>query len=196
MERKCPVIFLEDSKGIIKLKDKTGNIFILSDEEIKEGDWFYYQRVGALNEPILAKKTNEKYWKENAAKKIIATIDRNLILCRDSNHEEKCTCNKLPQPSQSFLELYVKEYNAGRQIKEVLVDYEPKESWLYTYDVDGNRICEKLKINKDNTINIKSVKDSWSREEVKELTSKAFHSGAIENLAVYNFDKWWIEQNL
>ncbi len=36
MEKHCKVIFLEDINGIIKIKNKNGNLFITSDEEIKE----------------------------------------------------------------------------------------------------------------------------------------------------------------
>ena len=48
--------------------------------------------------------------KDELAKKIIATTtDSSLVL---------------PQPSKQFIQKYVEEYNKGREIKEVLVEYE------------------------------------------------------------------------
>lgn len=34
---------------------------------------------------------------------------------------------------------------------------------------------------------------TYTKEEVRELTSKAFHSGAIENLNIFTFDMWFNE---
>ena len=42
MEKRKQLIFLEDNKGIVKTKNKNGHLYVLSDDEIKEGDWFLY----------------------------------------------------------------------------------------------------------------------------------------------------------
>jgi hypothetical protein len=49
-----------------------------------------------------------------------------------------------------------------------------------------------LKLNPDDTINIISIKDSWTREEVIELMSKSFDRGVSRK----SFDQIWIENNL
>ncbi len=50
------------------------------------------------------------------------------------------------------------------------------------------------KVYPDNTINIKSVKDSWTREEVINIVKKLnYHFGA--SMSTQKFDKW-IESNL
>ena len=36
MEKRKQLIFLEDSKGIVKTKNKNGHLYVLSDDEIKE----------------------------------------------------------------------------------------------------------------------------------------------------------------
>ena len=46
----------------------------------------------------------------------------------------------------------------------------------------------RLKLNTDNTVNIKSIKDSWSREEVIELCKKAIIAGSYSS--TFEFDKW------
>lgn len=127
------------------------HLYFLSDEEIKEGDWV----LETLNKVIFQVKGKSNDYKNSTFKKIIATTDREL-----RNGGQVC---KLPQPSQSFLEKYVEEYNKGNQIKKVMVKYENQyhdgEQWFY-----------KVKVNpKDNTITIRKVKDSLSREEVEYL---------------------------
>ena len=65
---------------------------------------------------------------------------------------------------------FIEEYNKGNQITEVLVEVDHCDG----RGVDINKLCELvdcklcngfIKINSDNNIHIKSIKDSWSREE-------------------------------
>jgi hypothetical protein len=192
MERKCLIIFLENSKGMVKLKDKMSNIFILSDEEIKEGDWY----IDSYNNICQYKDLSKIGIDKGEGKKIIATTDSSLSNCTKCGNKEnyhnntviEILCNecgnffnKLPQPSQSFLEVFVTEYNKGNQIKEVLVEYEIQHQYHtskeFYIDADfvnctkeqydsikeeiptcPTRILERLKINpKDNTITIKKL---------------------------------------
>ena len=82
----------------------------------------------------------------------------------------------IPRLSKEFIKAFVKAYNDGKQITNVEVEYEV----LVRTDAPFNRhriLNEntkiKLKINPDNTINIKPIKDSWNRSEVVELLIKA-----------------------
>jgi hypothetical protein len=76
----------------------------------------------------------------------------------------------LPQPSQSFIEKFVEEYNYRGVITEVMVEYESIGAYANPkYNSDYQ-----LKINSDNTINIINSKERWSREEVVELLYKCF----------------------
>jgi len=85
-----------------------------------------------------------------------------------------------------------------------MVEYEKStyNDWIKTAEAQPEF---KLKVNpKDNTITIKKVKDSWTRDEVKQLCWQAFinhkcidgkikPSIAIELIEPFND---WIEQNL
>ena len=49
---------------------------------------------------------------------------------------------------------------------------------------------------KDNTITIRRVKDSWSRDEIIEIFNKMYATGIIDAyVKKIDFDKW-IEENL
>lgn len=94
----------------------------------------------------------------------------------------------LPQPSQSFIEYFVSEYNQGNIITEVMVEY------LDSVIIEGNQVVSAgLKLSKDNTINIKPIKDSWNREEVIKLFNKC--NKDLRLLVAYRLPKW-IEENL
>jgi hypothetical protein len=70
-----------------------------------------------------------------------------------------------PRPSTLFLEKYAEEYNKGKQIKEVLIEFDSMRS-ADSFDLEV--YSGKIKINpKDNTVTIKRVKDSWDKAEFK-----------------------------
>ena len=182
-------------------------LYITSDEEIKVGDWFYYEAEKTIMQctehnfyftPELIQNYSNVY-------RIIVTTDTSL---------------KLPNISQQFIEKYIEEYNKGNVITKVEVEYEDlteqlqesvdnlRDNCLEDFDNEeespyyhlleqaiielGNYI-PKLKINPDNTINIKPIKDSWSREEVHKLLYNAIHYSKGK---VYPHDLEWIEENL
>ena len=181
MEKRKQLIFLEDSKGIVKTKNKNGHLYVLSDDEIKEGDWCYDLK----NNCILQAKSS---YEGMRIKKIIATTDTTL---------------GLPQPSRQFIEKYIEEYNRGNIITDVLIEYELISNEEYfgntvNPDNDVPYFDEKLKINpKDNTITIKKVKDSWNRGEVIILLKKVLAESKEQYslLDRVGINKW-IEENL
>lgn len=115
-------------------KSKFYHLYIISDDEIKEGDW------------ILRKNYDERYkgdifhdlpfnqivqsghnsLQTPLAKKIIATTDTSLKLCINPKNSKFgiSQINSLPQPSQQFIEEYIEEYNKGCPIIDILVEYE------------------------------------------------------------------------
>ena len=112
------------------------------------------------------------------SEKIIATTDISLV--KEYN---------LPEPSQSFIQKYIEEYNRGNIITDVLVEYgiiyEGRSYDLYNPD--------KLKVNlKNNTITIKKVKDSWNREEILNDIEQAI----IQGLDIGQYRDKWIKENL
>lgn len=169
------------------------HLYILSDEEIKEEDWFLMNgcivRQCSLHKGDVLDTIGGLHH-ESVCKKIIATTDRSLGLVVDQNGCPMQAYSKfLPQPSQSFIEYFVEEYNKGNVITEVMVEYESIGAYANPkYNSDYQ-----LKINLDNTINISMPKERWSREEVVELLYK--HTEYMLSGKKDTLDKW-IKENL
>ena len=178
------------------------HLYILSDEEIKVGDWFVGFADGSIKPFVMQAdestveinnwQLNKKGYSSN--KKIIATTDRSLkVFIHTTMAIDMDDCyESLPQPSQSFIEKFVDEYNKGNVITEVMVEYESIGAYANPkYNSDYQ-----LKINSDNTINIINSKERWSREEVVEIFNKMFSTDIIDAyVKKVDFDKW-IEENL
>ena len=188
------------------------HLYIISDDEIKEGDWHLNADKNVVTNTIrytLYKATKIKldFIKKLQEKgsdckfyKIIATTDTSLINRRQMTFMDEATewIYDLPQPSQQFIEKYIEEYNKGNIITDVLVEYETlKTTANNKHFGEGHiySITNKLKINpKDNTITIKKLKDSWNKEEIiKLIKSFANNYQYASNDIGYNK---WIEENL
>lgn len=176
--------------GKVRENNEGYHLYILSDEEIEEGDWFY----DLDTKYIKIKQSWENSHLDFNCKKIIATTDRSLntfIESKDGNYTEhgQGYFKELPQPPQSFIEHFVSEYNKGNVITEVMVEYKSIGAYANPkYDSDFQ-----LKINSDNTINISMPQYIWSREEVVELLYK--HTEYMLSGKKDTLDKW-IEENL
>lgn len=147
------------------------HIYITSNEKIKEGDWCImldsFENVFSIPQHYTNPKTQHL---NKGLRKIIACTDDSL---RIGKLEVGGKIEHLPQIPQSFIEKFVEEYNKGNVITKVMIEY-----ILNNEDFDDiiEKVWDndyKLKINvKDNTINIKPIKDSWSREEVVDILKK------------------------
>lgn len=200
--------------SIIKAMPKAANyikqhLYITSDDKIKEDDYTIYNN--GYNSPgfvvkkvktsdgIVFRRPNET-WEDYGhkdggitplnkdVKKIIATTDTEL-----GYGDNVGAFYQSPQPSQSFIEKYVEEYNKDNIITDVLVEYNS----LIAHDSKGNKIEEfDLEVkSKDNTIIIKKVKDSWSRDEVIDLLTN--HTINLRNKSNdLKYTNKWIEENL
>ncbi len=194
-------------------------LYFLSDEEIKEGDWYVHTGITHNEKEIYRyiyyciKNTRKIEGRDELfvdgmfakdCKKIIATTDNSLTI---KNHPKGQQMYLLPKPSQFFLEVFVKEYNKGNKIEWVNVNYEQGERYTdpeCPIGIGGGYFNSTLKVNpKDNTISIKQIKESWNREEVikliesRELEIRAFYRGPTEDgfPLLSPIDKWF-EQNL
>lgn len=143
---------------------KPQHLYILSDEEIKEGDWCI-QGFLSPDEPFQVSEGNIKTAIASKAKKIIATTDPNLFV-NVKNHltsSEGLMVN-VPQIPKSFIEEYCK---AGG-IEDVLVEYTTK----LVEGTDLGNDChyvkpDKPKLNPDYTIIIHPVEEKmYSGEEI------------------------------
>ena len=181
------------------------HLYILSYNEIKAIDWALNPRDPTGN-IVQCNKSNcesiQEHWN-----KIIATTDPSLVIKLEkipvmkgvglSNQYGIKTC--LPSIPQPFIERYVEEYNKGNKIEYVMVEYnyfENDTSECIGMDGVYNGIPFNgyvLKLNSDNTINIKPVKDIWTREEIIELLHQYDLNGTCNT--DIDFNKW-IDNNL
>ena len=181
------------------------HLYIINDDVIKVNDWYLVELFKITGESIGLQleqcKSINDVWINNSdvtltrhienCKKVIATTDKSLVALF-GNDEEGYRKQKegLPQIPQSFIEQYITEYNKGNIINEVLVEYIQSADSFYGLDVPIE-----LKINQDNTINIKTVKDSFSKEEVKQLLYSFRDNIEDQQCSDERIDKF-IEQNL
>ena len=182
--KKCKVIMLATNKqatindicfgfnGLQILTSKDGktiakcqHLYITSDEKIKEGNW-YIDDCDKIRNSVTS---DEEYWDRRFGyKKIIASTDPALYT---EDTKDKLCGISFPKLSQSFIEKYIEEYNKGNIITEVIVEYEDNgsEEWFgdnYEGEPVWNEKIEPKVNSKDNTITIKKVKDSWTKDEV------------------------------
>jgi hypothetical protein len=150
------------------------HLYILSNEEIKEGDWMLVYNPILGQSHFIVKVENIKQAVkgkgfEKYNQKIIATTDTlslNYDLHKDSIY--------LPQPSSQFIQKYIEEYNKGNIITEYMVEYDN-----HLPDTDGD--FGKIQINSDNTINIKTVKNNWLNIKQHGKTLEDWKLNAEEN---------------
>jgi hypothetical protein len=180
-------------------KDKLFHLYILSDEEPKEGDWAYDimpNEEGVKQHSIYIKKKGVQYMDTSTERKIIASTDKSLIVdTPNGTVSGKHTLHTdLPQPSDAFIQRFIEEHNKGNVIEEVMVEFEVDYSVNCEEEISmcineiGNKIgCEgcrhvslKLKISKDNTITIKEIKDSWTKEEIQQFFANVETHGCHE----------------
>lgn len=151
------------------------HLYIINDDKIQEDDW-------VTNGKVIFQRKSTVGLSENC-KKIIATTDTSLKLISLSHLGENWLDVPSPQPSKKWIEHYISKYNKGVILSDVLVEYEliPFSKLAPNRERDSS-----LKINPDNTINIKptieiqhfideqtgevieitieSKKDSWNKE--------------------------------
>lgn len=195
--------------GPVHSNEKYQHLYILSDEEIKEGDWViinneHIRQVSKTTCIIDSRCLEVNGFNavvKTACKKIIATTHKSIF-----PEETKDCIGWYPQPSQSFIEKYIEEYNKGNIITEVMVEYEylPGRRVEADPEIHGT----KLKINpKDNTITIRKIKDSWTKEEVIEImkqfkkdcemfSNTSFRKKYGKILTYSEMENKWIEENL
>jgi hypothetical protein len=175
---------------------KSQHLYIISGDDIKEDDWITDTKA------IYKAPNLDGYI---GLYKIIATTDP-LLSQQDTEYSK---VKNLPQPSQSFIDKYITEYNKSNIIEDVMVEYEVIKD-KHCCGAQGfnpmlGDICPKcdniepvifLKL-KDNTITIKKIKDSWTRDEVTSLIFKAYNLRTEDKIARCSVDlKTWINRQL
>lgn len=176
------------------------HLYILSNEEIKEGDW-YCSLAGIVSQHNGTEVLPEGW------KKIIATTNESLHIpfVTPGNEElEVYEYTILPKPSDSFIKKYIEEYNASRTILKVLVEYEEVYPKHFTYNPSENIIIN-LKVDSNNTINIKKVEVKLYTieeifnaldESIKECILYADFNGQYHSSYDIQYSKKLLEQKL
>jgi len=185
------------------------HLYITSDEEIKEGDWYYNPagnnfapdmrlvKCESLHEAIACRN-------EPVCSKVIATTDKSLTIETTKADVANVQFSKhslLPQIPESFIKVFVESNDT---IKEVLVDYE--ERWKDLGDRgDGKHIYETnhlvLKTRPDNTIIISQAR-TYTKDEVEQLCNSSYVEGMNAQKFINDLPtprvrfKKWLEDNL
>lgn len=103
------------------------HLYILSDEEIKKGDWVFDERnvvfqFKHFNSGILHSDNHSQF--ENRCKKIIATTDKSLKIVKRISVSDNVIDypDYVPQLPESFIQAYIKAYNEGKPITGVKLE--------------------------------------------------------------------------
>ena len=94
------------------------HLYIISDDEIKKGDYIYCTITNAIE---IAKYNHDYLIRD--WKKVIATTDTSLYIHQKETVSLPERVFYLPQPSQQFIQKFVEEYNKGNIITDVMVEY-------------------------------------------------------------------------
>jgi hypothetical protein len=144
------------------LWSKPQHLYITSDEEIKEGDWFIlfdreyqsiHQKTGKVN---TSKHNGESYYR-----KIVATTNKDLLL--DYNKEGDGGYENSPRISESFIKLYIERYNAGNPITEVELET-TNEFTHYDLYSDNPNYKDVIKLDSQGCVII-HLKDQFTEKE-------------------------------
>ncbi len=211
------------------------HLYIISDDKIKKDDWYIYLKYNTIIQKKDALPLEDNCKKIIATTDTSLRIYEPCIQCDGTSEttfsgtyttQKKCDlCSQLkypntkalPQPSQQFIEKYIESYNKGEVITDVLVEYEIQRQCVKCKTIRSHYLCKcgeqdnyentlQLKINpKDNTITIKKVKDSWSREELTDILQvyrldyeqykRSCHYGPNQK-EIVDWSNKWIEENL
>lgn len=177
--------------------DALKHLYIISDEEIKEGDWHIDKETKNLSNASL------KYVDNCFYEKVIATTDNLLKECDGCKRNKNtsgaiytCSCSKLPQIPESFVGAYAQQDGISEVQLEMIcgscglsgIDkFHHKMDCSYK---DGSLL--KIKLRDDGTVIIHPAK-TYSRAEVGEKCQKAVRF--YKQYGYFPKDEW-IEQNL
>lgn len=157
------------------------HLYIISEDEIKEGDWYL---VGTFISQC--GKENLSHIK-TGFNKIVATTDKYLGV---KSFEGTIYSGKIfPQLTESFIQAYIKAYNEGKPITEVDLEIEDRQAIVGGTDSD-------IKTRPDNTVIIHQSK-LYTRDEVEGLLVTAhtdFMIAALNNKPFKIRD--WTKDNL
>ncbi len=207
------IFYITEGPDKSKLKGDTNvHLYILSDDEIKEGDWKYHEKIGYVWKHQREGKGLPEELKSvvsTGTKKVIATTDPNLTKVDEVSGDNVWT-SPIPQVPQSLVEYYAKhkpeqvelEYEVYRELTRItmtpynavtklkLVNNEVV--WVEHSLKDGlKKVIDRI----DGMIGDKTKR--YTREEVEKL----FLQFREEHLYIFDmtneeYIKQWLKENL
>lgn len=220
-KQKNKLFFFGNNSGKHKT-DIPQNLYITSDEQIKEGDWFIHsshdvsrvfkaKSVETGEQGSIITIEGDACWYINC-KKIIATTDTSINI--ELFHQgDKLALSQIPQ---EYIQYYVKKYNEGVILEKCEVEYELVEGTIFSIEDGWDKSPVALKLNTDNTINIVipeekelphcycdkdpfeckcSEEKMYSREEVENILKEYREYCWINGVSIHELNKW-IKENL
>jgi len=167
----------------IALGNTNQHLYLVSDDEIKEGDWFLHP------DNVVIKANSQSDHKVYRCKKIIATTDKSLDNVEDCSPKDGSAniklVSRLPQIPKSFVEQYVKA-----PIDEVELEYD-------TFNVNVE-IPPAIRLTYNNEVIIHNSQiKTYTREEVKTILKKYmdYAFGKEYSKTEERIDQW-MEENL
>ena len=181
------------------------HLYIISDDEIKEGDWVYLSTSAIIGVFKVQRVDFEKNihlqgesttYQQHHLKKIVATTDLNLSMCSKSPLDRHMDCNGTASIPESFILAYIKAYNEGKPITEVDLEMITICTNCGQEDCDrlqcrGQKHISILKTRPDNTVIVYQSK-TYSRDEVIAFAKKY----AKRCQAPIQAGDEWIQDNL
>lgn len=146
------------------------HLYILSDEEIKEGDWY----ISPKFHNSIHQWSKDNISTDKQRKKIIATTNPDLWGKNFTERDKEIWYDGIPKISLDFVERYAKEYNKGNIIKEVMLEYECSQGFS-SCDKIG---CKVLKLRSNGLVIISSVEErKYTFEEMVKSYRLGFNNG-------------------
>lgn len=173
----------------IRTPTQLQHLYITSDDEIKEGDWYYTPSKRSIEQCIKQLLIIKDSINDIVQLKIIATTDKSLTI-KSEKAGENSWYNPLPQPSNRFIQSYIESYNKGNIITDVNVTY---EEYILQHINKAQENLIRPKINsKDNTISTHRIKNNYTEEEVVQLMFKFADENALlsNKEELDTFDNW------
>lgn len=194
------IILTKDDNLIINTKTEfIQHLYILSDEEIKEGDWCmhlglnmtYFKVIDVDNYKL--HYDSREYFNKNTCKKIIATTNSELSIESKFPISEGRSWVKLPEIPTQFIQEFVKRYNGGILSEKILIewDYQPSRTFGISGDFTTREI-NKMKISNQNTVSLLFLGYEWDQigsEFDKWYEEQSFEYRA-ENPPLFAFIEW------
>ena len=201
---------------------KYQNFYVTSEEKIKEGNWVLIRNFDIKNQSKIVRvkefvkiaEINYIIYEEDCkrfkvvtsyCKKIIASTDESLEFIRHELYPNGNTTGvrsliEIPKLPLSWINLTIEQYNSGNPINKVLVEHNDEGICRFHQrdgGYDDRLIGGDLRLNSDNTINIKLEKKSWNKEELIDLCQDAWNSSTTgDDESCYCFADWLRENNL